>query len=71
MPTPEEKARQIIDRQLAAAGWTVPDYRSMNLAAAALQRVRASPKRNRAAVLIEPSAELRAVPTKRRRHAHG
>ena len=30
---PEEKARQEIDRQLAACGWTVQDHESMNLSA--------------------------------------
>jgi len=33
MPAPEAKARERIDRQLAAAGWVVQDYRSLNLAA--------------------------------------
>jgi len=34
LPTPEELARQSIDRQLAAAGWDVQDYEDLNLAAA-------------------------------------
>jgi len=32
--TPEEKARQEIDRQLEQCGWTVQDYREMNISAA-------------------------------------
>ena len=31
--TPEQKARQSIDRQLAETGWLVQDYRAMNLSA--------------------------------------
>ncbi|MFO1095882.1 MAG: hypothetical protein U0992_21635 [Planctomycetaceae bacterium] len=31
--TPEQKARQEIDRQLDACSWIVQDYRSMNIAA--------------------------------------
>jgi type I site-specific restriction endonuclease len=31
--TPEQKARQQIDRQLEQAGWIVQDYRQMNIAA--------------------------------------
>jgi type I restriction enzyme R subunit len=31
MATPEAQARMLIDRQLAAAGWEVQDYSSMNL----------------------------------------
>ena len=31
--TPEQKARQSIDRQLAETGWLVEDYRAMNLSA--------------------------------------
>lgn len=31
--TPEQKARQQIDRQLEQAGWTVQDYRAMNISA--------------------------------------
>jgi type I restriction enzyme R subunit len=31
--TPEDRARQEIDRQLDQAGWTVQDYRRMNLSA--------------------------------------
>ena len=34
MPTPEEKARQEIDRQLAACGWLVQDFKSMHITAA-------------------------------------
>jgi type I restriction enzyme R subunit len=30
MPTPEEKAREIIDSMLEAAGWSVQSYRNMN-----------------------------------------
>jgi len=29
--TPEEEARQEIDKQLAARGWTVQDHKSMDL----------------------------------------
>lgn len=31
--TPEEKARELIDAKLAAAGWVVQSYRDMNLGA--------------------------------------
>ena len=31
--TPEEKARQEIDRLLEAAGWQIQDYRNLNLGA--------------------------------------
>jgi type I restriction enzyme R subunit len=31
--TPEQKARQQIDRQLEQAGWVVQDYRQMNISA--------------------------------------
>jgi len=34
VPTPEEKARQEIDRQLAACGWLVQDFKSMHITAA-------------------------------------
>ena len=30
-PTPEQKARREIDRQIAAAGWIVQDRRHLNL----------------------------------------
>jgi type I restriction enzyme R subunit len=33
MATPEQKARQQIDRQLEQAGWVVQDYRQMNISA--------------------------------------
>ncbi|HMO41916.1 MAG TPA: hypothetical protein PKB04_01025, partial [Phenylobacterium sp.] len=33
MATPEQKARQLIDAQLAAAGWIVQDREEMNLGA--------------------------------------
>lgn len=33
MATPEQKARQLIDAQLAAAGWIVQDRDEMNLGA--------------------------------------
>jgi hypothetical protein len=33
MPTPEEKARELIDAMLAASGWVVQSYREMNLGA--------------------------------------
>ena len=33
MPTPEEKARELIDAKLAASGWVVQSYREMNLGA--------------------------------------
>lgn len=32
--TPEEEARQKIDRLLMAAGWQVQDYKELNLGAA-------------------------------------
>ena len=31
--TPEEKARQDIDRHVVQAGWNVRDYRQMNISA--------------------------------------
>lgn len=40
---PEEKARQEIDRQLAACGWTVQDHKSMNLSAGSGLAVREFP----------------------------
>jgi type I restriction enzyme R subunit len=33
VPTPEEKARQEIDRQLAACGWLVQDHKSIHITA--------------------------------------
>lgn len=33
MPTPEEQARQEIDRKLEACGWLVQDYKSMRITA--------------------------------------
>jgi type I restriction enzyme, R subunit len=33
MPTPEEKARELIDAKLTASGWVVQSYREMNLGA--------------------------------------
>jgi len=33
MPTPEEKARELIDAKLTASGWAVQSYRDMNLGA--------------------------------------
>lgn len=41
--TPEQKARETIDRQLAAAGWLVQDHKAMNLAAASAIAVREFP----------------------------
>ncbi len=41
--TPEEKARQQIDRQLGQAGWAVQDYRQMNISAELGVAVRAFP----------------------------
>ena len=43
MPTPEEKARLEIDRQLAACGWLVQDFKAMNISAAAGVAVREYP----------------------------
>jgi type I restriction enzyme R subunit len=34
LPTPEELARQTIDRLLEASGWQVQDYKALNLASA-------------------------------------
>jgi type I restriction enzyme R subunit len=31
--TPEQKARQDVDRQLAQCGWLVQDYRAMDISA--------------------------------------
>jgi len=36
MPTPEQRARENIDRQLAAAGWAVQRYRELYLHAGPL-----------------------------------
>lgn len=33
-PTPEQRARETIDRQLTAAGWTIQRFRDINLHAA-------------------------------------
>ncbi|MBU2637161.1 MAG: type III restriction endonuclease subunit R, partial [Bacteroidetes bacterium] len=33
MPTPEEKARQQIDKLLTQAGWIVQDFKKINLSA--------------------------------------
>jgi type I restriction enzyme R subunit len=33
LPTPEQQSRLEIDRQLAAAGWLVQDYRQLNISA--------------------------------------
>ena len=41
--TPEEKARQEIDRQLAACGWLVQDHKAMNIMAGAGVAVREFP----------------------------
>ena len=43
MPTPEEKARLEIDRQLAACGWLVQDFNAMNISAAVGVAVREYP----------------------------
>lgn len=41
--TPEQKARQQIDRQLEQAGWAVQDYRQMNISAASGIAIREFP----------------------------
>ncbi|HKQ50448.1 MAG TPA: DEAD/DEAH box helicase family protein [Phycisphaerae bacterium] len=41
--TPEDQAREIIDRQLAASGWVVQNYREMNISAAPGVAVREFP----------------------------
>lgn len=41
--TPEEEARQGIDRLLKAAGWQVPDYKDLNLGASTGVAVREFP----------------------------
>ena len=41
--TPEQKARQQIDRQLGQAGWAVQDYRQMNISSSLGIAVRAFP----------------------------
>lgn len=38
MATPEEKARQLIDAQLVAAGWVIQDRDEMNLGAGGRER---------------------------------
>ena len=43
MPTPEELARVEIDRQLAACGWIVQDYKAMNIMAGSGVAVREFP----------------------------
>ena len=40
MPTPESLAGEIIDQKLTAAGWTVQDFKSLNLGAGAGVAVR-------------------------------
>ena len=43
MPTPEQEARQVIDQRLAEAGWTVQDYKQLNLSASLGVAVREFP----------------------------
>ena len=43
MTTPEEEARELIDQQLAQAGWQVQDYADMNLYAQSGVAVREFP----------------------------
>ncbi|MEO7726092.1 MAG: hypothetical protein ABIS45_02465 [Burkholderiales bacterium] len=43
MPTPEEKARQEIDRRLEQCGWLVQDHKSMNIMAGSGVAVREFP----------------------------
>ena len=43
MPTPEEQAREVIDRQLEACGWAVQDHKKMNISAALGVAVREFP----------------------------
>lgn len=43
MPTPEQLARQEIDRQLATCGWIVQDRASVNLSAGRGVAVREAP----------------------------
>ena len=43
MLTPEQHARQLIDAQLALAGWLVQDYKQLNLGAGAGVAVREYP----------------------------
>jgi len=41
--TPEQEARELIDRQLELCGWTVQDYRRINISAALGVAVREFP----------------------------
>jgi type I restriction enzyme R subunit len=43
VPTPEEQAREEIDRQLEARGWAVQDHKKMNISAAPGVAVREFP----------------------------
>lgn len=57
--TPEELAREEIDRQLAACGWVVQDHKSMNIMAALGVAVREFPlKSGFADYLLEPASAL-------------
>ena len=42
--TPEDLARAEIDKQLAAAGWDIQDYRQINISAALGLAVRELPR---------------------------
>ena len=56
--TPEEKARQEIDRQLEPCGWAVQDYRQMNISAGLGVAVREFP-------LATGEADYLSMPTPR------
>lgn len=56
--TPEQRARQEIDKLLKAAGWAVQDYKAMNLAAAR-------------GVAVRPCGVVRRPPTGSAAHSEG
>lgn len=43
--TPEEKARQAIDQQLAECGWPVQDFKQLNISAGLGVAVREFPRK--------------------------
>lgn len=68
--TPEQKARQQIDRQLEQAGWIVQDYRQMNISAGLGVAVREFPPNTGHAdyMLYAHARAIGVVETKPKRH---
>jgi type I restriction enzyme S subunit len=77
--TPEEQARQEIDRQLAACGWVVQNHKAMNIMAGRLrqsirkrafegQLVPQDPNDEPASVLLERIRNARAAESPQRAH---